>query len=169
MISLALGWATLVAAAWALFGNPFEPLFYVFRVGAPFPLWIMGASIFVGATTALLSYAGGRGARKFRLAISMAAFCLASVVSANVITSSIRSQKVTELSPDRVRLTTFAHSLRFAGREFQFDLHGAALKDCRPYAWSYKRMAFYELPPNIAVNVLSPDWIAECRIERTGR
>ncbi|WP_322327156.1 hypothetical protein [Cypionkella sp.] len=74
---------------------------------------------------------------------------------------------VEKFEPDvEIRSSVFA-SFRNAPHEFQFFLHGAALKDCKPYAWSYRQMAFYELPPNVAVNVLPTSWIKKCNIQRT--
>ena len=74
---------------------------------------------------------------------------------------------VEKFEPDvEIRSSVFA-SFRNAPQEFQFFLHGAALKDCKPYAWSYRQMSFYELPPNVAVNVLPASWIEECNIQRT--
>lgn len=74
---------------------------------------------------------------------------------------------VERFEPDvEIRSSIFA-SFRNAPQEFQFFLHGAALKSCVPYAWSYRQMAFYELPPNVAVNVLPERWVEECNIQRT--
>lgn len=81
--------------------------------------------------------------------------------------ASQRDTIVEKFEPDvEIRSSVFA-SFRNAPQEFQFFLHGAALKECKPYAWSYRRMAFYELPPNVAVNVLPTSWIEECKIQRT--
>jgi hypothetical protein len=41
------------------------------------------------------------------------------------------------------------------------------LKDCVPYAWSYRLMEFYQLPSDVAVNVLPQDWLERCSIQRT--
>ncbi len=45
--------------------------------------------------------------------------------------------------------------------------HAAVLKDCRTYVWSYRKMAFYEIGPNISTNVLPRRWIESCGIEKT--
>jgi len=78
-----------------------------------------------------------------------------------------RSSVVDAFEPDIEFRASIFRSFRNAPRDFQFFLHGAALKDCKPYAWSYRQMAFYELPSNVAVNVLPISWIEECDIERT--
>jgi len=46
-------------------------------------------------------------------------------------------------------------------------LHGAALKDCQAYLWSYREMTFRAIGPDTAVNVLPGEWVAECGIKRT--
>lgn len=60
----------------------------------------------------------------------------------------------------------FPASLRAAPRAFRFFLHGAALKDCRPHAWSYRSMSDCALPPNLAVNVPQTGWATRCGIVR---
>lgn len=78
-----------------------------------------------------------------------------------------RDRIVEEFEPDvEVRTSVFA-SFRYTRQDFNLFLHGAALKNCKPYAWSYSQMAFYELPANVAVNVLPTRWIDECNIQRT--
>ncbi|MCF3595530.1 hypothetical protein LZG00_16180 [Rhodobacteraceae bacterium LMO-12] len=78
-----------------------------------------------------------------------------------------RGRIVKRFGPDvEIQSSIFA-SFRNAPREFQFFLHGAALKNCKPFAWSYRQITFYELPPNVAVNVLPATWIKDCKIQRT--
>ena len=78
-----------------------------------------------------------------------------------------RDRIVEDFEPDvEIRSSIFA-SYRSAPRDFQFFLHGAVLKDCKPFAWSYRRMAFYELKPSVAPNVLPREWIEKCKIRRT--
>jgi hypothetical protein len=78
-----------------------------------------------------------------------------------------RNRIIEDFEPDlEIRSSIFA-SFRYLRQDFNFFLHGAALKDCKPYAWSYSKMAFYELPSNVAVNVLPKSWIEQCSIERT--
>lgn len=100
-----------------------------------------------------------------------AVFVLISMSSSALLVGSYaaiqRSRIVKEFEPDvEIRSSVFA-SFRYARQDFQFFLHGAALKNCKPYAWSYSQMAFYELPSNVAVNVLPTSWIDECNIQRT--
>lgn len=77
-----------------------------------------------------------------------------------------RSSVVEAFEPDIEIRSSILESFRNAPRDFQLFLHGAALKDCIPYAWSYRQMAFYELPSNVAVNVLPRSWIEACNIQR---
>ncbi|AZQ66416.1 hypothetical protein EF888_04265 [Silicimonas algicola] len=78
-----------------------------------------------------------------------------------------RNRIVEEFKPNVEMRSSIFTSLRYARQDFKFFLHGAALKNCKPYAWSYSKMAFYELPANVAVNVLPTSWIEECSIQRT--
>ncbi|WP_271949739.1 hypothetical protein [Ruegeria faecimaris] len=59
---------------------------------------------------------------------------------------------------------SFYQSLKHALQEGQFFLHGAALKDCVPFAWSYRRVSYFQLPNNVAVNVLPSEWLVSCNI-----
>lgn len=79
----------------------------------------------------------------------------------------LRYWRVQEFAPDSYIGSSFFQSLRQAPTEFQFFLHAAALKGCKPYAWSYREMAFYELEPDVAVNVLPGEWLQRCAIKRT--
>jgi hypothetical protein len=73
------------------------------------------------------------------------------------------------LDADHVEDRWFFASLHNAPTKYQFFLHATALKNCIPYAWSYRKLAFYVVPPNAAVNVLPHDWIIQCGIIRTQR
>ena len=92
---------------------------------------------------------------------------LTSALLVGVCAAMERNQVVEEFEPDVEIRSTVLASFRYTRQDFNFFLHGAALKNCKPYAWSYKKMAFYELPSNVAVNVLPKSWIEECSIERT--
>lgn len=78
-----------------------------------------------------------------------------------------RDRIVEEFEPDVEIRSSILASFRYTRQDFNFFLHGAALKNCKPYAWSYSQMSFYELPANVAVNVLPKSWIDECNIQRT--
>ena len=91
----------------------------------------------------------------------------AAVTIASVQTNSVRQRAIQELAPEQMYTRSFVDSLRNAPDEFQSFLHAGALKNCTPYAWSYSEMEFYQMPANVAVNVLPQNWIDECRIVRT--
>lgn len=80
-----------------------------------------------------------------------------------------RAKESRAFGPDMEFRNSFLQTLRNAPREEQFFLHGATLKDCVPYAWSYRSMSFYQLPNNVAVNVLPKDWLEMCDIVRDQR
>jgi len=84
-----------------------------------------------------------------------------------IYAESQRGRVVEAFKPDVEMRASIFESFRNAPRDFQFFLHGAALRDCKPYAWSYRQMTFYELPPNVAVNVLPISWTEKCNIRRT--
>jgi hypothetical protein len=92
---------------------------------------------------------------------------LLSVISLGVYADLMRRSKLADFKPDMAIDHSFFRSIRSAPEEFQFFLHAAAVRDCIPYAWSYRQMDFYELDPNVAVNVLPKEWIERCKIERT--
>jgi len=79
----------------------------------------------------------------------------------------LRRVRVLEFAPDSYVEKPFFRSLQEVPNDFQFFLHAAALKHCKPYAWSYREMDFYELPPDAAVNVLPAEWIKRCAIKRS--
>ena len=137
------------------------------RLGIAYWPLVALAGVGVGLGLALLSLRGGLPLR-FAPAIFITCSMACSTIGLGVYTEISRSREIERFSPDLAERASFFRSLHAAPREFQFFLHGAALKDCVPYAWSYRTMSFYELPPNIAVNVLPGIWIEECDIRRSG-
>ena len=77
-----------------------------------------------------------------------------------------RQAAILDFAPDYVTQHSLLLSIRHAPSDFQSFLHAAALKDCVPYAWSYREMAFYRLPLSAAVNVLPRYWIKMCSFRR---
>jgi hypothetical protein len=80
----------------------------------------------------------------------------------------LRHGAVLAFGADEVEEHSFFRSLREAPQDFQFFLHTAALKNCTPYAWSYRTMAYYRLGPSVAGNVVPRQWIARCSIPEPG-
>ncbi len=155
-------------ASVAFFGGPFRALGLLLLWGdrgLPY-----GSAVLLALAIALLAthFAERVGVPRFLYA---AIFISVSIASSAVMVGTYAEIKrgyiVEKFKPDvEIRRSIFA-SFRNAPRDFQFFLHGAALKDCRPYAWSYRRMEFYELSPSVAPNVLPSSWVKECKIGRT--
>ncbi|TDR94332.1 hypothetical protein [Enterovirga rhinocerotis] len=76
-----------------------------------------------------------------------------------------RTELIRQFEADHLIEHSFFRSIREAPADIvQFYLHAAALKNCVPYAWSYREMAFYELRPGVAINVLPQGWLKMCGI-----
>lgn len=108
-------------------------------------------------------------ARVLRLPMFVALAIVLPTIVVGLYADSERRRGVRAFGADQVEENTFFASIREAPQEYQFFLHTAALKDCAPYAWSYRTQSFYKLPPNVAVNVLPQRWIAKCGITRISR
>ena len=67
---------------------------------------------------------------------------LVAVFLSGIAATTMRRVAILELAPDQVETTAFIGSLHLAGHEIVGHLHAVALKDCVPYAWSYRRMEF---------------------------
>lgn len=152
-----------------LFGDPFQPIalatFWSGRLGAPY--W-QGIAIISFAAAGLIFMRPARDAipALLRPAIFLILAVLLPTMTVGLYADGIRHREVLAFEPDEVEEHSFFRSIREAPADFQFFLHTAALKGCTPYAWSYRKIAFYVLPPNIAVNVLPQQWIKRCGIVR---
>jgi hypothetical protein len=154
-----------------LFGNILMPAFFMTmhrdHLGAPY-WWLL-----VAASAALAGYSAGFLSRRFEMApnydipVFIVLWMVFSVVSVGIYADWIRRERLRDLNPDTSVQHSFFRSIREVPRDFQFFFHTAALKDCKPYAWSYGQMVFYELRPNVAINVLPAEWIKRCNIVRT--
>lgn len=155
-----------------LFGDPLKPLFLATawsdRLGLP--LWQAGLLVSAWAAAQIFRQpAKSYVAALYRPAVFAASFVVLSVLLLGTTAELYRRLAIGAFGGDRVIQHSFFRSIREAPRDFQFFLHAAVLKDCVPYAWSYRTMALYSLRPNVAVNVLPSDWIAACGIERDRR
>jgi phosphate/sulfate permease len=90
------------------------------------------------------------------------------VLFAAALAENKRHKVYKSFGPGEIISNSFFRSLRETPKEYQFYLHAAALKDCKPYAWSYSEMEFYLLPDSVAPNVLPSDWVKRCNIKRDG-
>ena len=168
MKSVGILGVALVLTDLALFGAPFASLavllFWSDRIGFAYWPAVLVSAVLAAAITGL---AFRRNLPRHYLPGLFASLTIvATVCSVGLYADATRNTIVAEFAPDAVLQNSFFTSLRHAPREFQFYLHAAALKDCVPYAWSYREMGFYPLPPNVAVNVLPPKWILRCGIQR---
>jgi len=87
----------------------------------------------------------------------------ASLLVVGAYADDLRSKVLNEFDADRLVQHTFLESVRRAPEDDQFFLHAAAMKRCVPYAWSYRRMSLYRVPPKAAFNVMPAKWLSECR------
>lgn len=157
-------------AAVLLFGGPLHAIGFLTLWNDRLALLSWPLLLVFGLATGLVcAFLGVRFGAKKHYAPAFFVFfsIICSTIVVGVYTEHKRSEVIEKFNPDIATRASFFKSLRSAPRDFQFFLHGAALKDCTPYAWSYRRMVFYELPPNVAVNVLPTSWIEECQIKRT--
>lgn len=134
-----------------LFGDIFKPIMLLtFFSRLDFAYW---AGPLIAAPTL-----GFVIARQFVVGLRGAVFIVCSMMVCIgltwIIVDVARAQEIRRFSPDWVVTRSFFESLQNAPKTFQFFLHAAAWKGCKPYAWSYREMRFYELPPNVAKNVM---------------
>jgi hypothetical protein len=153
-----------------LFGGPLQAIAFLTiwndRLGMVY--WPVLLLIAIVLATLLSRYSLRSGMPRVLLpAVLVVISMLFSAILVGAFAAMERNRIVKAFEPEvEVRSSIFA-SFRYERQDFNFFLHGAALKNCKPYAWSYSKMAFYELPNNVAVNVLPASWIKKCSIERT--
>ncbi len=168
-----LGQSALVyiVVSFLLCGGPFSPILLLTLdsdlLGAPFwtHLVIVGGVIAAGG-----SLAAGRtfGTHRYWLPMFVGLWMVLSFALVGIYATHLRAMKVAAFHPDDYVASTFIRSLHNTPADFQFFLHAAAIKDCKPYAWSYRTMAFYELPSGIAVDLYAfpREWVDRCAIRR---
>lgn len=152
-----------------LFGNPFQPLalatVWSDRLGLP--NWRVIAVLCVAASALILvPPLRSKITSTLRLPIFVILAVLLPTTIVGLYADSFRRRAVLSFGADEVQEHTFFTSIREAPEEFQFFLHTAVLKDCAAYAWSYRSLTFYKLPPNVEINVLPQRWITKCGLKR---
>ena len=170
MKSVLFGFLGYAFTSALLFGSPLHALFLLMFWRDKLGLAYWPALILVAVTIAIFTtiLAARIGILRHYLAAVFASLSIGlSVFMIGTYAENRRDDITERFEPDEKIRASFYSSLRNAPREFQLFLHGAALKDCKPYAWSYRMMNFYELPSNVAANVLPVSWIRECNIRRT--
>lgn len=170
-----VGYSILAYCIMALliFGDLLSPLGFttVFsnRLGAPFWQILVFASAVAAILCAPIAQRRLGLGTQYRASTFICLWMCMSVLSVGIYAELSRYRKMRELTPDQYSWHSFFRSIREVPRDYQFFYHAVAIKDCRPYAWSYREMAFYELNPNVAINLLPSDWTQKCALERTPR
>lgn len=148
----------------AIFGGPLKPIglvtFWANRLGAPY--WPEIAALGVAASILLFGRLRNAVDVVFRLPVVVTLVMLLPTAFVGLYADFLRHRAVLALGADEVQEHSFFRSLGQAPQDFQIFLHTAALKNCTPYAWSYRMMAFYVLPPSVRANVLPGAWIKHC-------
>lgn len=153
-----------------VFGDMLEPIGFmtIWSDRLSIPYWrVAVVCSFVIAAVLFFVASQLRLKLPYRVLIFVVVGISLSVLSVGMYVDRIRHEKILEFNADVAIENSFFRSIREAPTEFQFFLHAAALKNCTPYAWSYRLMEFYELKPNVAINVLPDEWLKRCGIRRS--
>ena len=149
----------LLASSWLVLGSPFAALSFLpggrFAHVVPEVVPLAACAAIGWALLAFLALRRGWPSAPLALA-SVAVLALGSwAVGARV--DERRAAVAEAFRAECVRLAPLRRSFAEAPRELQLFLHGEAVKDGEPHAWSYREMAFYPLSDNVWPNVLSPE------------
>lgn len=172
LIVTLLSAVTYGAVTVLLFGDPLQPIALATswsgRLGIPY--WRVVALLCV-TTSALIFVLPPRSTIPAVLRPPL--FVLLAVLLPTVIVGlyadEIRHRATLALGADEVEERSIFASIREAPADFRFFLHTAALKDCTPFAWSYRTMSFYVLGPSVAGNVLPYSWVERCKLRSSNR
>ena len=160
--TLGLGCATYAAIAVIFFGGLLQPIFLATvwsdRLAAPHWGWIVSACLAIGTASFFLP----SRLASFRGPTFVLVGLLGSLFSVGAYADYLTSKSLHDFGGERHIQHSFTESVRHAPAEFQVFVHAAVLKRCVPFAWSYRSLSFYQIPPNVAINVLPIDWLVEC-------
>lgn len=155
--------------AYMVFGDIGEPIGFATmwydRLGAPYWRALVAGSFTIAAVFFLVTSKMGLKL-PYKILIFAVIGVYLSVLSVGMYVDRLRNEKIEAFNADVFFENSFFRSIQEAPVEWQFFLHAAALKNCTPYAWSYRLMDFYELKPNVAINVLPAEWLERCNIRR---
>jgi uncharacterized membrane protein len=153
-------------AALALCGDIFSPIQFVIwpRPGLWHILLLVSALLAIAIASPVV---GPQLSAYLRPALFTVTWMVLTVSSVGLYADWERREAISLFHPDSEIQHSFLRSIREVPREFQFYVHSAALKGCTPYIWSYRSMSLVQLDPDVAANVLPPEWIARCNIMRT--
>ena len=163
--------AVLITVTIVLFGSPFRAIafaiFWQDRLAVHNWQVLVVVCVFIAVTLALSV------GRKLGAVVTIPFFCvvfpLLSVLFVGLYAGHSRREIMADFSADLQFQNSFWRSLHSAPVEWQFFLHAGAIKDCVPYAWSYRMMDMYELSPGVMFNVLPGEWLTDCDLEPPGR
>jgi len=157
-----LTFTTYIVSSFILFGGPLKPLWLMFffgdRLAAPYwPLLVI-----VAFTLAALIVWRKFWRSEWLYSLYIAAAMFGSVFLVGVYAETLRWIETGRFEPDEHFESSFFGSVRNAPREFNPFMHGAALKDCKAYLWSYREMGFVEMTPGRGNNNLPHNWHQQC-------
>ncbi|HEV7319413.1 MAG TPA: hypothetical protein VGO04_12490 [Ensifer sp.] len=157
------------AFAYMVFGDIGEPIGFATmwsdRLGTAYWRVLVASSFTIAAVVFLIASRMGLNL-PYRILIFAVTGVYMSVLSVGMYVDRLRHEKIDAFNADVFFENSFLRSIQEAPVEWQYFLHAAALKNCTPYAWSYRLMDFYELKPNVAINVLPAEWLERCNIRR---
>jgi hypothetical protein len=166
-VSIFFFWTSVSAII--LFGDPFTPVLLALRFFPRFEVWFLPLIISLYVSNYMLqkfkiadftSY----HAKNYQLTVFAVIFMFLFFGLTAVIVDTWKAIKIYRINADEYIFNPFIASSHEAPREFQFFVHAAVLKDCKTYAWSHWQMGFFELPPNVAKNVVPNEWTQKCQM-----
>ena len=162
--------ATYCVVALIVFGSIVTPVLFLtewsHRLGIPFWRLIAVGCAALSAAVFLLPKSWLRSASA-KLSLFIALSITSSTAAVGIYSDGIKQARIASFEADEVIEHSFFRSIREAPREAQFFVHSAALKNCVAYAWSYRTMSFYRLPPGVVQNVVPNSWLVRCPILRS--
>jgi hypothetical protein len=75
-------------------------------------------------------------------------FVIALLLVGEIQTSMAQGKAIVLGKFDCISIKSFWHSSHLANEEFKFQFHTTAMRNGKPYGWSFKTMNFFEIPEN---------------------
>lgn len=166
MKSFGLTVLVIAVVSFLFFGNALAlvvlVLFVPFnRLAAPHWPWLLvAAGVLAGGIS--LAVSRNFATRRHVMPLFAGLWLALSVGLVGLYAEYLRTLKVAEFRPDVYVENSFFRSLHNAPAEFQFFAHAVAVKDCKLYAWSYREMAFYEVPESVGFDDPAYEWPEGC-------
>jgi len=163
---IVLGILSYVFVSTALLAHPFWPLIFLLgwqdRLGIPHWEWFIALGAVVATIIVGWLWRFDRLRHHF-VPVWVALWILATVLPITITADARREAALRAFAPDRSFSHSIWRSFREAPREFQFYLHAGAVNDCTGYGWSYREMAFYEIPPSANADPRIDKWLWACQ------